>query len=149
MRCVGFVANVYNSLNYDIDILGVTKETIFSKYGFILHNTYTHKSNGKTETGTSYRCRLSGVLKKHVINQQSYNSSIREIVMTINRLNGWVIVYIHGVDKYQRLVVSLSDPITSEPLVNILKKSPDVYMPYIVNKSNRLSPPPGFEPRYG
>lgn len=124
---VGFVVNIFNTLNYDID-LGVTDPGC----GPIDTNHYTYQDEctNTEKTGLTHRCRLTGILRKINGTQDGYVQSMRSVVHHINRLNGWVIVRTFGTDKYRRLLVELVDPISGVSINQMLVEMDQVYVPY-------------------
>jgi hypothetical protein len=58
---IGYVVNLHDPLNYDIDLCGLD-ETLIQRYSTIIQNTYSYKDEeGHSRTGTTYRCRLKGI----------------------------------------------------------------------------------------
>jgi hypothetical protein len=129
-ECLGFVVNIYNTLNYDIDLIDTDIKQITNCFGRIITNEYTYLQNNQMVTGLSYRCRLAGIMKKQSFSSTSYKHSNKEIVSHIDKLNGWVLLKLHGSDKYNRLVISAIDPVSGTNIVNILKQYTDVYQMY-------------------
>ncbi len=127
---VGFVVNIFNTLNYDIHIEGIP-----NTYG--CEYTYVDEIDSITKVGKTHRCRLSGILrKKHPLVYDEYIQSSRATMMQIQKANGWVLVRICGEDKFKRLLVELFDVITGQSLNADLKKNKNVYVPYrLINYS--------------
>lgn len=124
MTYVGFVVNMFNPLNYDIDILNLPAPIGSLQYEYA-------DEDGIIKKGKTQRCRLAGILrKKSPAPHEEYMQSFRAISMQINRLNGWILVKIHGQDKYHRLLVELFDPLTGQSINEQLKKLKNVYIPY-------------------
>ena len=109
----GFVVNVHDSTNFDIDLNPELKESTR-----VISNEYTYQdfdfipkwnSESPIKTGTSYRCRLRGV----GINQSAQSRSSRlhktciSVRQLIDRSDGWVTCFMHNVDIYNRLLVDI------------------------------------------
>jgi len=121
---VGFVVNIFNSLNYDIHIEGISCPTGLLEY------TYSDE-DGVVKTSKTHRCRLSGILrKKNPTPYDEYIQSMRSVNMQIQKLNGWVFVQIVGEDKFKRLLVELYDVITGQSINDELRKLKNIYIPY-------------------
>jgi hypothetical protein len=121
---VGFVVNVFNALNYDIDIFGISPSPTCLDYTYM-------DENGIPLYGKTHRCRLAGILrKKGAIPHDDYVLSMRIIHMFFNRLNGWVLVKMVGEDKFKRILVELIDPISGQTLNQLLRELSTVYIPY-------------------
>lgn len=122
---VGFVVNIFNSLNYDIHIEGLTTPYHGMEY------SYVDEDDGIIRYNKTHRCRLSGILrKKSPVPYDEYIQSVRSIQLKIQKLNGWVMVKIIGEDKFRRLLVELYDLITGQSLNDELRKLKNVYIPY-------------------
>jgi hypothetical protein len=147
---VGYVVNVHDPLNYDIDLL--LDEELVNKYRNVITNRYTYKDeNGLEHIGTTYRCRLKGIglidsntkntqVTQNVIRSTSPkkgtmrkirkmgNSHIRsahiELIRRCDRSNGWVLCTLSDIDIYRRLLVTIYDPITKENIGSLCLKEP-------------------------
>jgi len=135
---IGFVVNVYNPLNFDID-LGTMDDVyirqLLNRHKFITSTDYQYTdddSSHPVHTGMTFRCRLAGILKKKPGSYPSidYIYSLRKLIYHIHKLNGWVYVRIIGVDRYQRLLVELYDVITGVSIMDELLTYPSVYITY-------------------
>ncbi len=134
---VGYVANLFNSLNLDVD-LGEQSDpsvaAILRKYRPIITSSYQYTDEYGTgvRTGTTFRCRLAGILKKKTGNfsNHDYVVSLRRLTYHINLLNGWVYVRVVGIDRYQRLLVELIDVITGKSFSEELLSYTSVYITY-------------------
>jgi hypothetical protein len=136
---IGFVANVYNPVNFDIDLGTMTDfhiRQLLSRHKLVTTQyTYTDDNpialNPSIRTGMTFRCRLAGILiKKNELPALDYSASLRKLTYHVNKLNGWVYVNIIGIDRYQRVLVELYDVITGESIVNQLLAYSSVYMNY-------------------
>lgn len=126
---VGFVVNIFNSLNFDIFIedLPPPQGEMFNEF------TYVDEHDPTIKRGKTHRCRLAGILRrKHPVPYEDYITSVRFINMLIYKLNGWVLVKIKGRDKFRRLLVELFDIITGESINDMLKTNKVVYINYVV-----------------
>lgn len=129
LEVLGFVVNMFNPLNYDID-LDLPED-------FPTHeletNTYTYSDDGSegVRRGFTYRCRLIGILRrKYVANQDEFHASARAVSQRLARLNGWVLVRILGFDKYKRLLVELVDFVAGTSINAELRANKSLYMEY-------------------
>lgn len=117
----GFVVNVHDSTNFDIDI-GINPK-LHERYNNVISNEYYYKDfndeflrnpnsevDVETSIGTTYRCRLRGIginqLPKHLHYSKS-NQLCLEIKQLIDRTDGWVICTLSDVDIYKRLLVDI------------------------------------------
>ena len=131
MTYKGFVVNVYDPLNYDIDIVLLDKEYKMK----VIHNNYCYKNVLQDGTlsleysSCSYRCRLNGIeinnkhYSKHHVKQMMV-----EIKKLVDREDGWVNCIIYGVDIFNRLLVDIILPHLNIDLCQ-----------YILNKSAMLT----------
>jgi hypothetical protein len=114
-KYTGYIVNIWDPLNYQISL--DLPENLSDK---IYHEFYTYKDslNGPEKIGKVYRCRLKNLR----ICRQTFRDSQNLIQSVINRVNGWVICKALYVDKYQRLIVELYDPVTFENFSDILSQ---------------------------
>jgi hypothetical protein len=106
----GYVVNIYDVLNYDIDI-----KTSISN---LITNPYTYKDIVNVITGelgiekksTTVRCRLVGIGINQK-NKKQKNEMTYEVKKLINHVDGWVKCTIVGVDVYNRLLLDIYLPI--------------------------------------
>jgi hypothetical protein len=137
----GYIVNVYNVLNYDIDIPLLKPE----KYKNVIINQYTYQcvkndiELGDIKTGQSYRCRLNGLLINNInkeTNNDNYgknklkNTYIYEINKQIDRANGWVKCDIIGVDMFNRLLVDIYIPDLQFNIKNYLIQDQVLFQEY-------------------
>ena len=121
---VGYVVNVHDALNYDIDLY--LPDEIRSRYlnakhkderNVVILNKYSYvdvDDNDVNKDRLTYRCRLKGIgLKCHKSYKLQRNAHI-EMMRRIDRQNGWVYVTVSDIDIYQRILVNLYDPISKE-----------------------------------
>jgi len=126
---LGFVVNMFNPLNYDID-LDLPED--FPRHE-LETNTYTYTEEGTegVKRGFTYRCRLIGILRrKYVANQDEFHASARMVQQRVARLNGWVLVRILGFDKYKRLLVELVDFVSGVSINSELRANKTLYTEY-------------------
>jgi hypothetical protein len=117
----GFVVNIHDSTNFDIDI-GVNPK-LQERYKNVIFNEYYYKdfsseflknpnigADAATEIGVTYRCRLRGIginsLPKHLHYSKS-NQLCLEISQLIDRTDGWITCTLSDVDIYRRLLVDV------------------------------------------
>jgi len=101
----GYVVNVYNVLNYDIDF-----NLELSQYKNVITNDYTYQLIDEPEKqykGKTYRCRLNGLLIHNKNNKKKKHSYTFDIIKQIDRADGWVQCCIIGVDTFNRLLVDI------------------------------------------
>ena len=130
LSVLGFVVNMFNPLNYDID-LELPED--FPRHE-LETNTYTYTEDdapGHVLRGFTYRCRLIGILRrKYVPNQDEFHASTRMVQQRLARLNGWVLVRVLGFDKYKRLLVELVDFISGKSINAELRANKTIYTEY-------------------
>lgn len=144
----GFIVNVHDPLNYDIDLdLNDAQKQAYSK---VLSNSYIKKDyvlNGtklevenmeKEDTSVAYRCRLKGVsFNNTLFSQKKYKFKIfddeedpfkieklqKEAYVEISRIfdasDGWVDCELHEPDIFSRILVSLKFFGTSRDISDI------------------------------
>jgi hypothetical protein len=132
----GFVVNVHDPINFDIDFK-FTENGIAHKYCHVISNIYTYKdltSNFKLssscdseadtsyaienlmnekivglETGIAYRCRLRGIaIQQHPSHKWRSNQLKLEIINLIDRTDGWITCNLSDIDVYKRLLVDIT-----------------------------------------
>lgn len=146
---VGYVVNVHDAVNYDIDLL--LPDELVKRYQNVITNRYTYCRPGddnKEISGTTFRCRLKGIginTRSHNNNRRPSrpsrkmtNPALREATISMirqfDRFNGWVICTISDIDVYRRLLVTLYDPITRRDLREILFADPaGSFSPYLLD----------------
>lgn len=107
----GYVVNVYNLLNYDIDLpLDDYKNIIMNQYTYQCVHDDIHL--GQMITSQSYRCRLNGLLIADKNNKKKKHSYTYEINKLINLVDGWVQCHVVGVDIFNRLLVDIIIPVS-------------------------------------
>lgn len=113
---IGYVIHIENSLNMDIDFN--LPEGELTK-GFFLEYTYT--DDIKYRTGKAYRSHLKGIaLKKNSNSNAILNNANMHFKNIINRCGGFVKYNIDSIDIFNRVIVTLYDPISEECINNIL-----------------------------
>lgn len=129
LSVLGYVVNMFNPLNYDIDL---DLPADFPTHE-LETNTYTYTEDGAdgVRMGVTYRCRLIGILRhRHVVRQEDVYLSMRGVAQRISRLNGWVLVRVQGFDKYKRLLVELVDFISGTSINAELREHKNLYTEY-------------------
>jgi hypothetical protein len=136
---IGFIVNVHNATNYDIDL--ILPQHIHDKYKTVIINKYSYNEvdddlNIKNEVkyGSTYRCRLKGIGINYDYNNlnitnntenctedpfktelqtkahlNNYSLTI-DIKQLIDRTDGWVLCKISDIDVYKRLLVEIIVP---------------------------------------
>jgi hypothetical protein len=147
--CVGFVVNVHDPLNYDIDIMvsPETKDGIASIIlGYADYRDYkfiTRTPSDNPTTRKAYRCRLRGVVRRPDNSKLRAYRSFRPpsfmnsptgrgldrkawtlITQHVDSSNGWVICSIIGVDRYRRVLVDIVSPDTHVLFRDLLLSDP-------------------------
>ena len=123
---VGFIVNIFNPLNYDIHVYTINNPEAMNEY------SYMDKDNVLKKAKT-HRCRLSGILRKKnptPVEHDEYMQAFRSLNMHVNKLNGWVLVRVYGVDKFKRLLVELYDVITGKSINEELKNMSSIFIQY-------------------
>ena len=144
IECLGFIVNTYDALNYDID-LNINPEDL-KNYKNVIVNDYIYKTVltdgtlSSEKTAKCYRCRLRGIEK----NTETYNRNIlmkytQCVKKIIDRMDGWVLCYISGVDIFNRILIDI--------YINGKKDSLDLCN-YILNKSKENNNPFIVYPSY-
>jgi hypothetical protein len=134
---VGFVVNIYDAINMDIDLFFSSSQ--IQKYKNAITVTYKYKDyvskenkppglnvsqrTGQQEKvftypeiqrGLAYRCRLKGIQPKHgATNAEKellHYRAKKDMKYIIDRTNGWVLCTISKMDTYNRLLIDLLDP---------------------------------------
>lgn len=126
-RLIGFVVNVWDPLNYQIDLPinpELEKKIFHEKY------KYVDPPGVELKEGKVFRCRLRNIKKINVLNVQKTKELEREMENRISRLNGWVLCEPFHIDTYHRLIVDLYDPITLENFYDIIIKHEDIVESY-------------------
>ena len=138
-----YVVNINSPLNYDIDF----GESDFEIKDHAISQSYIYEEidleTGEiidTQTSYTYRCRLHGLQKRIVHNDQGKVQTInsddicRELFFLLFRSHGFVKCDIHGVDKYQRLVVDIRIELPDGQEINIADYLENFY-PYFHHSS--------------
>jgi hypothetical protein len=116
MHATGFIVNVHDSINFDIDIIlsnDDDRRTLESLgYRHVVTNDYAYLDldTGQKVVGTTYRCRLRGIVKEPQCRKSArlFRMSAHNIRRLIDRCDGWVECTIHDVDYYSRLLVDIT-----------------------------------------
>lgn len=151
---VGHVINVHDSLNLDIDIF--LNDDADKNCASVISDSYIYqdRANPTQKIGRAYRCRLKGLAhhntkpknpgphramgdkfhgrgKKVYIGSKWSKDAHLTMIRLIDRFNGWILLKIHNIDVYNRLIVSLYDPITKQDIREILvEKYPGAFVQY-------------------
>jgi len=119
---IGFVVNVHDATNFDIDFDMPTD--LHERYKDVISNHYTYKDVGTnffetpnnidivtSKIGTTYRCRLRGIginqLPQHIHTWKT-NQMCVDVKQLIDRTDGWVICTLSDIDVYKRLLVDIT-----------------------------------------
>jgi hypothetical protein len=123
---VGFIVNIFNSLNFDIFIENYNQPAYGNEFSYM-------DEDQVVKTGKTYRCRLSGILrKKNPIPHDEYMKSVKSLNIHIQKLNGWVLLKIKGDDKFKRLLVELYDMVTGTCINDELRDNKLIYINYSI-----------------
>ncbi len=139
IRC-GFVVNVFDPLNFDIDIPDDFPGAIRNNYQYfdnIITSAPSVPSSSKSiiyepsfynlpdvdvieiKYGRAYRCRLFGIRNPNK-GKHNRDAAQKDINRMIDDNNGWIRVETHGTDIYHRLLISIFDLKTKENMINKL-----------------------------
>lgn len=117
MKNLCYVVNIKDPLNIDIDL----SDNIESP----LYEEYVYEENGVIKSGKVHRCRIRGiVLKNNKNNNEIFFRAYIEMMRIIDRSNGWIICEIFDIDKLDRVLVDLYDPLTNTKLNDLFLKYP-------------------------
>lgn len=121
----GYIVNIHDASNYDIDICFPDHKTEYL-YNSVIHNSYIYlDEEDKCIESTAYRCRLKGISTRE---KSSFDATqlIREL---IDENNGWVTCSISDIDIYHRLLIDIDigDVNVNELLI---QNFPDIYHNY-------------------
>lgn len=134
----GFITQVYDSANFDIDI--ELDDDTKQKYDEVFKNGYIaidmDADHVTSERRRAYRCRVKGVVVDKGRRDHSANISARQAANKIEKkvklYNSWVTCYVNEIDQYSRILVDLYDPITGESMTDqIFSEHPDVFTKYV------------------
>ena len=136
---LAYIVNIENSMNMDIDFhlpLSKMSELGFGK-AFFLEYVYADDIDGEYRKGRAYRSHLKGVALKKIDNPDpSVLNQCKMIIKNkIYRSGGFVLYEIDSIDVYNRLIVTIYDPVTGECINDILLRPEysSVYQPYHLN----------------
>lgn len=135
-----YVVNVYDPVNYDIDIhfdenTKKIYDNIFKSYYTSLSLDSEKLEDRLPQQRASYRCRIKGISMDRTGNKELL---VKQATNVINKkiflFNGWVDCYVSDIDFYNRILVELFDPLTGESLTHELFNTPkysDIFSTYI------------------
>lgn len=110
----GFVINIYDVLNYDIDFLFLKKPNFLDQ---VISNEYKYRNimkNGELSNelkSISYRCRLNGIeINSKYYNRKNIKMYTYEIKKLLNRSDLYINVEIKGIDIFNRLLINIVVP---------------------------------------
>lgn len=108
---IGYVVNIYDPLNYDIDLILDADQMdiiINAEKKIYKYDEYDEDFNKIQKEGSIYRCRISeiGVNRKKYPNlkKDPINYKIKTM---IDNFDGWVICNVLGVDECKRVLIDL------------------------------------------
>ena len=118
MENLCYVVNIKDPLNIDIDLKDNIKSPIYEEY--------VYEENGIRKSGKVYRCRIRGIVLKNnkKNNNDIFYKAYIEIMRIIDRSNGWIICEIFDIDKLNRVLVDLYDPVSGDKINDIFLKYP-------------------------
>jgi len=155
---IGFIVNVHNATNYDIDLF--LPNNIHEKYKNVIINKYSYNEvddnmniEKTIKNSYTYRCRLRGVginsltnptdlsnngVKPHCLKNYYLTIDIKQL---IDRTDGWILCNISDIDVYKRLLVEIIVPTMSGDvniknliLDNSKNESNPIYYHYLFKK---------------
>lgn len=144
MRYKGFVINVHDALNLDIDIIVPKhlRRQFRTQYSNAFINGYVYKQDGEIKFGIAYRCRLKGLKKKNPTSNLNAAYIRASQIVISNEL--WLDCLVFGMDSYRRLIVDIIDPRSETHLCDILLTNyPDVFVKY--SNANQEESPTGSD----
>ncbi len=119
----GFVANVHDATNYDIDLELSSEQrwrynnVVSDHYtyhdlspGFYLEDNFFQQTDVVPVVGITYRCRLRGVGTNRSVagrDKRRNDSIVIAIKKLLDRTDCWVKCTLSNVDKYRRLLVDI------------------------------------------
>lgn len=116
---IGFVVNIYDAVNYDIDLQisqEDRKKIIKANYEKYQYNEYhNYELVHKLKDSCIYRCRIYGIgvnrQKKPDIKRLPVLNKIKR---KIDNLDGWIVCEIVGIDNYNRILANIYIPEKNE-----------------------------------
>jgi hypothetical protein len=122
---VGYIVNVNDALNYDIDLF--LPAEISSLYSSVIRDDYYFKSlsleyftngefdNNEINRSSYHKCRLKSVIKNKN-NRKTLNNEVKKL---IDRVDGWIYYTISDIDIYQRLIIDIELFFNDESQMNL------------------------------
>jgi len=145
---LGFVVNIANPLNLDVDFGLSDDELKYYKLQNVEYVNYSYidDDDGDLSTGKAYRTRMEGVTTKKEFNGKKnmklQSRLLYEIVRFLDRTGGFVKYKITGVDIFRRAIVKLFDPVSGESINELIldQKYSSIYCNYnrIINEEPGL-----------
>lgn len=143
----GFVINIYDALNYDIDFPALNYYIHNKFLTKVICNEYCYRNimkNGELSNelkSYSYRCRLNGI----EINSKHYNKKqikmyTKEIRKLLDRVDLYINVQIIGVDVFNRLLINIIIPEFNIDLSGLLLSKSNESNDNLFNKYNKKYP---------
>ena len=104
-----FIFNIQNLLNYDLEIFDLSQDQIDLYNSRVSKNINYYHENGELKSIVTYRCRLRGVDTIEKKSKQKDMFIYREIISKLKKYDGYIMIKIHHIDKYNRLIVDMCD----------------------------------------
>lgn len=115
ITAIGFVVNIYDPVNFDVDIIITDMDREKLKSANVETYVYDDYKNcslvQKSKRGQLYRCRIYGIgvdrqMKPDIKRIPLFN----KLKKKIDELDGWIVCDILGIDNHSRLLVDLYLP---------------------------------------
>jgi len=138
----GHVLNVYDPLNFDIglwspDYVAGKKTTHYELYTYCYIDTIQELLDFDEKgvdfiQGKSYRCHLKDIrFKNNARLHPDYGIAKKMLIQWTDFTNGWVLHKIYNIDIYDRLIVELFDPYTTQSFKDyLLTNFPSIFCSY-------------------
>lgn len=119
IKCLGFVVNVKDSINFDIDFELTTedkKKLLGAKTRHYMYDEYIDfDAYHEKKVGESFRCRIHDVrINKKELSIIKKLKVFNKIKLQLDECDGWVVCKIYGIDEFKRLLVDLFFPIKKD-----------------------------------
>lgn len=121
IKCRGFIVNIHDTVNYDIDF----EQNVYEKYWNVLTNPYFYSDFEYNQTShtiktanipsqevasIAYRCRLKGVGVRDNADASLLKEAYVELCRKIDSWEGWVECTLYDVDSFSRILIELRNP---------------------------------------